>query len=363
MTTDNKDSPEREQTDESLRDERDKADRALAEGQDAVEEDADLVVQRARDDADAVLEAARDKADEKIDLTHPHVAARATVLEERAVEDTVLRNERALADERILHERAETARALTTERNATDRYLLTERGRSDEELANRDDFLGIVSHDLRDLLGGIALSASAIAQNAAQPDKAQQTHAETQRIQRYVTRMGRLISDLVDVASIDAGKLAVTAFPGDAIALIDEAADTFRAAAAAKGITLTTDVEPSSLVARFDHDRMLQVLGNLISNALKFTAPGGAIVIRAEPAGNKLRICVRDTGEGIASDLLDYVFERFWQVGKNDRRGLGLGLYISKCIVEAHGGAISATSTLGQGSCFCVTLPTAATRT
>src|SRR5688572_20105660 len=256
-SSDKKDSPEREQTDESLRDERDKADRALAEGHDAVAEDADLVVQRARDDADAVLEAARDKADEKVDLTRPHATARASLLEERAVEDKVLRNERALADERIRRERAETARALTTERDATDRFLLTERGRSDEELANRDDFLGIVSHDLRDLLGGIALSASVIEQNAAQADQAQQRLTETQRIQRYATRMSRLISDLVDVASIDAGKLAVMAVPGDATVLIDEAADLFRAAAAARGITLTTQIEASSLVARFDHDRML----------------------------------------------------------------------------------------------------------
>jgi signal transduction histidine kinase len=358
-SSDKKESPEREQTDESLRDERDKADRALAEGQNAVEEDADVVVKRARDDADAVLEAAREKADEKIDHTRPHSGTHATIREERAVEDEVLRNERALADERLRQERIETARALTSERDATDRYLLTERSRSDEELANRDDFLGIVSHDLRDLLGGITLSASVIEQNAAHGDQAQQRLAETQRIQRYAARMGRLISDLVDVASIDAGKLAVTTAPGDAIALIEEAADTFRAAAAARGITLTTHVEASSLVARFDHDRMLQVLGNLITNALKFTDRGGAVVIQGGRVGEELRICVRDSGAGIASESLEYVFERFWQVGKNDRRGLGLGLYISKCIVEAHGGAISAKSTLGKGSCFCVTLPAA----
>jgi signal transduction histidine kinase len=358
-SSDKKDSPEREQTDESLRDERDKADRALAEGQEAVEEDADLVVQRARDDADAVLEAARDKADDKLDATPLHAGTHATVLQERAAEDRILRSERALADERIRRERAETARALSNERDATDRYLLTERGRSDEELANRDDFLGIVSHDLRDLLSGIELSASVIEQNTLQPDKAPQTRAETQRIHRYVSRMGRLLSDLVDVASIDAGKLSVSAERGDVIALIDEAADMFRAAAAARGIALMTQVEASSLVARFDHDRMLQVLGNLIANAVKFTERGGAIVISGEPAGDKLRICVRDTGAGIASDMLENVFERFWQVGKNDRRGLGLGLYISKCIVEAHGGTIVADSTLGTGSRFCVTLPAA----
>jgi signal transduction histidine kinase len=105
---------------------------------------------------------------------------------------------------------------------------------------------------------------------------------------------------------------------------------------------------------------MLQVLANLITNAIKFTARGGAITVRGERAGDDFRLSVDDTGCGIPGNVLDAVFERFWQVGTNDRRGLGLGLYISKCIVEAHGGRIWADSRLGEGSVFHVTIPAAA---
>jgi signal transduction histidine kinase len=111
------------------------------------------------------------------------------------------------------------------------------------------------------------------------------------------------------------------------------------------------------LAAAFDHDRMMQVLANIISNSLKFTPAGGQISVRGERAGSELRFSVTDTGPGIPDNSLEVIFERFWQVGKNDRRGLGLGLYLSRCIVEAHGGKIRAESTLGEGSAFSFTLP------
>jgi signal transduction histidine kinase len=98
---------------------------------------------------------------------------------------------------------------------------------------------------------------------------------------------------------------------------------------------------------------------DLITNSIKFTASGGSIVLRAERARDQLRFSIRDTGSGIPADKLEAIFERFWQVGKNDRRGVGLGLYISRCIVEAHGGRIWAESTLGVGSTLCFTLPVA----
>jgi signal transduction histidine kinase len=104
---------------------------------------------------------------------------------------------------------------------------------------------------------------------------------------------------------------------------------------------------------------MLQVLANLITNSIKFTAQGGSIWVRAERAGDELRFSISDTGAGIPDHMLEAVFERFWQVDKNDRRGLGLGLYISRCIVEAHRGRIWAESRLGEGSRFWFTLPAA----
>ena len=245
------------------------------------------------------------------------------------------------------------------ERERTDRYLLTERIRSDEALSNRDDFLGIVGHDLRDLLGGIVMSASLLAIRAPDADIEKQTLAHIDRIQRYAARMNRLIGDLLDVASIDAGKLAVTPVHGDVAAVISEAVDTFRAAASAKEIALETEIAERPLLAIFDHARMLQVFANLIANAMKFTARGGAIRVHGERTDANLRLFVSDTGRGIPAHQLETIFERFWQVGTNDQRGLGLGLYISRRLVEAQGGRIWAESVEGAGSTFYVILPAA----
>ncbi len=101
------------------------------------------------------------------------------------------------------------------------------------------------------------------------------------------------------------------------------------------------------------------MLANLITNALKFTPRGGRVVVRGGRVGDDLEFSVSDTGAGIPGNMLEAVFERFWQVGKNDRRGLGLGLYISRCIVDAHHGKISVESKLGEGSVFHVEIPAA----
>jgi signal transduction histidine kinase len=355
----NEASAEREQTDESLRMEREKTDSALAERQ-AAEEDSDLVLQHARENADAVLTESRAKADERLEAW-PDAGTHATLVEERVLEDEALQDERASADEMLRREREENARVLSRllplERERTDRFLLTERFRSDVALSNRDNFLGLVSHDLRNLLGGIVISAELLSAGAAGKENGAQILVGTTRIQRYAARMNRLIGDLMDVASIDAGKLAMTPAPGDAATLIAEAVDTFQATASAKGISLQTEIVEGPLLAEFDHDRMLQVFANIISNAIKFTAKDGSIRVHGECAGDELRFSISDTGSGIPGSLLEAIFERFWQVGKDDRRGLGLGLYISRCIVEAHGGKIWAESTLGEGSRLCFTLP------
>jgi signal transduction histidine kinase len=356
--------PERDRTDESLRTERSNTDRAIAEKRSGIEETADQLVDRARDQADAVLEAAREKAD-SLDAAGlaSEVSALMTadaVADERALQDEVLQAERAAADERLRRERDEQARTLAAllplEREKTDRFLLTERARADDALAQRDDFMGMVSHDLRNLLSGIVLNATLLADSAPDSDPGRRA-AAGQRIHRYVARMNRLIGDLVDVVSIDAGKLAVDPQRCDAAALVTEAVDAFAHAAAEKGLRLESQVAAGPLPADFDHDRMLQVLANLLANAIKFTPEGGAVVVTGERAGDELRFGVSDTGTGIPEDMLEAVFQRFWQVGRNDPRGLGLGLYISRCIVEAHGGRIWAERRPGGGSSLQVAIP------
>ena len=284
--TDERPKAERAQTDQSLKTERNQTDRALAEKQAKVEREADDVIQHARDTADAVLDEAREKADTQLDKDDAPNPARVTVEEERAREDSALRAERAAADESLERERLETslalAKLLPLERVKTDRYLLTERVRSDDALANRDDFLGIVSHDLRNLLGGIVLSAGVLAKDADGNEQGTHVLAITARIQRYAARMNRLIGDLLDVAGIDAGRLSVSPVSGDVTALIHETIEMFANDAAAKHISLEEAPGCPSAIVPFDHDRILQGLANLVSNAIKFTPEGGRIILRCE---------------------------------------------------------------------------------
>jgi len=348
----------RAQTDKSLRTERSKVDKLLTDVK-VAECVADAVVDVARLEADALLLAARDKADQG--TAAAAAIEHAGVLDDRLQADEVLRAARAIADERLRQERDDCRRALAVllpwERARTDRDLLTERARSDDAIAERDDFMAIVSHDLRYLLGAIALSSSQLSNGASASEEGARIVESGQRVKRYVARMNRLIGDLVDVASIDAGKLACAIVSSDPLAVVAETLEAFRPAAEEKGILLESRAAGALPHASFDYERMLQVLANLVSNALKFTPPGGRIGIHAECVGEDVQFAVSDTGMGIPDGMFDSVFQRFWQVSTNDRRGTGLGLYISKSVVEAHRGRIWVESELGKGSVFRFTVP------
>ena len=345
---------EREQTDESLRLEREKADQTLEDGGNVIDETADAVTSRARSRADQLLAAARARTDR---ASAPGTPIPTILTTERAREDRVLQQERASADEVVREERAEHQALLWRERQETDKDLSHERELSDGALATRDEFLAIVSHDLRNLLNGIVGSATLIQRGALQTDLAEYVVTHARRIQRAGARMNRLIGDLVDVASIEAGALAVTREAGDPTTVVTEAVDAFQVQAATAGVSLTAEIVPPMSLAAFDAARILQVLTNLLSNAIKFTPAPGRIVVHVERVGDEIRFAVSDTGVGIAADKLEAVFVRFLQVAANDRRGVGLGLYISKAIVQGHGGRIWAESQVGRGSTFCFTLP------
>jgi signal transduction histidine kinase len=353
-------SPDREQTDASLHDERSKSDSAMANGQAAVNNVADEVLRRARGEADAVLLTAREHADASLRQTDPPATASAAVALERVNEDASLERERDAADEVLRFERAETARVLNrllpVERDQTDKFLFRERIRSDAAVANRDDFLGLVSHDLRDLLSAIVMSTEIIVRDTGHSQPGERTRSETGRIQRNAARMNRLISDLVDIASIDAGRLCVVPVRDDLGALITEAVDAFRDSAAVKAIRIDGMV-PEGATAVFDHSRVFQVVANLLLNSIKFTPRGGSISVACEQAEGAWRCSVSDTGPGIPAAHVESIFDRFSQGDQPDRRGLGLGLFISKCIVEAHGGKIWADSSPGRGARVTFTLP------
>jgi len=235
--------------------------------------------------------------------------------------------------------------------------LSHERARSDKALAMRDDFMGIVSHDLLNLVNAIVGISSLIEQAVAHDNHVEGVVAYARRVQRSGTRMRRLVGDLVDVASIEAGSLAVTRAVGDPADVVTEVLETFQAEASARAISLTAEVMPGVPPISFDAARILQVLCNLLSNALKFTPAQGAVTVRLEQVDDNVVYSVSDTGEGIPGDKLEAVFDRFVQLTKNDRRGVGLGLFISKCIVNGHGGRIWVENRAGRGSAFCFTLP------
>ena len=215
----------------------------------------------------------------------------------------------------------------------------------------------MVSHDLRDLLGAIVSSSALVLRTAATGEAGSATRTGAERIQRYAGRMKRLIDDLTDVARIDAGKLSVRRHPGNLAPLISEAVVAFRGAAASKDLSLDLPLCDEPIPSIFDGDRVLQVLSNLIANAIKFTPAGGRIRIECAHGDDMAKISVTDTGPGIAPDLIEAIFERFRQGENPERRGLGLGLYISRTLIEAQHGKIWAESTPGNGTTVSFTLP------
>lgn len=272
------------------------------------------------------------------------------------LDDAADRSRGFMDDER----RRALAGFLERERAATDDRLDGERSRADAEVQSRDDFLGIVSHDLKTMLTAMALGMEVLVRNVnGLSDRATNIRHSAARIQRQVGSMSRLVGDLLDVASIEAGRLAVRPEPNDATRVVTDALEAFRPLAAERSIQLDGDAGSAPLLGSFDEIRVLQVIANLLSNAIKFSARGTRIRLTADRIDGALLFSVRDQGRGIPADMLEAVFERFRQVGPTGRVGLGLGLFISRSIVEAHGGRIWAESTVGEGTTFRLTLPDA----
>jgi signal transduction histidine kinase len=221
----------------------------------------------------------------------------------------------------------------------------------------RDQMLGIVAHDLRNPLNAILMQASAMQRRGAEPER--RTPKPRTIIHRAATRMNRLIEDLLDVARMEAGQLRVERARVDANALVVEAADSQRPQAASSALELQLDLAPSLPDVFGDRDRLLQVFENLIGNAMKFTSSGGRVAIGAQSRQDDVLFWVSDTGCGMAAETLPRVFDRFWQATRPGRVGAGLGLSITKGIVDAHAGRIWVESTLGRGTTFFFAIPRA----
>lgn len=356
---DKREAGERESTDESLRSERRKTDQELAKNATSVDDVASDVMTKAREKADTLIGEARALEDLKSGDGRSMQDQR-EIEAARGVADEALGKARHDADALTLGQHNQRllalARLLAFERQDTDLKLEIERLRADAKLTSRDDFMAIVSHDLRSLLGSIALAAELLTRVEQSPDALAKVREYAERIQRSSARMNRLVGDLMDLASIQAGKLSLVRTPSDVGVLLRDARDAFEATAAAHGIALTTSGTALGPI-NVDHGRILQVLTNLVGNALKFTPRGGRIDIGIERRDGVIQFAVSDSGAGIPADILGNIFDRFVRSADTDRGGLGLGLFIAKSIVEAHGGTIRVDSTVGKGSTFIFTLP------
>jgi CheY-like chemotaxis protein len=233
------------------------------------------------------------------------------------------------------------------------------------EEANRlkDEFLAVLSHELRTPLNAILGWARMLRAGTLREEDVARA---LETIERNAQAQAQLIEDLLDVSRIVSGKLRLEMRPVDVSDVVEEALDTVRPTADARGVTLTTAFPHVGPVSG-DAQRLRQVIWNLLSNSIKFTPRGGNVHVRVEQSGSVVRIVVSDTGQGMDPEFLPHAFDRFRQAsgaGKPRRGGLGLGLAIVRHIVEAHAGAVSAHSDgPGRGATFTVELPVMVGRT
>ncbi len=267
----------------------------------------------------------------------------------------------------LLHHRSEdwgmhqldAARELR--RSAVEIDLAAQVVREREAVAARDELMAVVSHDLRSPMSVVVLQALVLNRTLATETSAASRRmlAAVQSIQHATGRMTSMLTDLLDTAAMKEGRYSVEMMPVEVESLFEDARALLTPIAEAKHVALTFDGEPGLLVDA-DSERIYQVIANLVGNALKFTDEGGQVRVSArrypDQQGRLARFVIADTGCGMRPDQLTHIFERYWKARESSRAGTGLGLYIAKGIVQAHGGTISAQSTLGVGSAFEFTL-------
>jgi signal transduction histidine kinase len=229
----------------------------------------------------------------------------------------------------------------------------------DAEAATRtkDEVLALVSHDLRNPLNLVLTNASLLLESDAGLEPREEQLLRM--IHRATGQMNRLIQDLLDISRIEAGHFSIETSPEPVEPMVREACSVHEHAARSKHIQLSCTFENGLPRVNADHGRVLQVFGNVIGNALKFTPDGGQVRVRAERNGDVVQFSVSDTGPGIDDVDIPHVFDRFWQAQRSPDGGAGLGLAISRGIVTTHGGEMWAESGAAVGSTFFFTLPVA----
>jgi PAS domain S-box-containing protein len=227
---------------------------------------------------------------------------------------------------------------------------------------SREEALAVVSHDLRGPLTNILMASKTLEQLveklAPAGPLADAARSGSRVVVRCATRMTRLVDDLQDFASIEAGQLSVVRAPHAPDSIAREAIEAFQPMAESSGVLLAADVAPGALAVECDRDRIIQVLSNLLSNAIHASPKGGTVTVSVAEDEGQAVFSVEDAGPGIPPDELPSIFDRYRRGRSAAYKGAGLGLAIARKIVELHGGRIWAESTLGRGSAFRFRLPT-----
>ncbi len=242
--------------------------------------------------------------------------------------------------------------ALSLERARLYQEAQDARAIAEAALQSREQVIAVVAHDLRNLLQATEMRASMLLRRARSD---RELACDAEAIQRSTEGMSRLIDDLLDAAAIEAGRLSIDLAPCEIGPLCQAALESAELLASDRGIEVVSEVGASDLVLSCDRARLLQVLANVIGNAIKFSPRGGRVKLACSQRDGELCFAVRDHGPGIPPDLLERVFERYFRAD-DARPGVGLGLYISRALVEAHGGRIWIESRPGQTDVF-VALP------
>ena len=356
----------RGKTDASLEEERTKTDEYIEQQNKSVEEETDETIRLTRHASDKEVESHRVEVDlekeQRLDGPDTARLVDSLLTQERERVDEIHTAEREIEDRARTQEQFQKQliadALLESERKETDRNLLVERAHADIELITRDQFLTIVSHDLKNSIVTISLIArvmrTGLSKDAMDAGKLLEKLGV---IEQAATGMDRMIRDLLDVERMAHGKLQLQPEKVDLGVLLQQCMALFAPVVSNKSFSMTVHTPPEPIFADLDHDRILQVLSNLIENSLKFTPNGGTIGLSARKQETQVEISVTDNGPGIPEQAQAQLFERFSQLKINDRRGLGLGLFIAKWIVEAHKGRIWVISDPGKGSTFSFTLP------
>ncbi len=262
------------------------------------------------------------------------------------------------ADERVFLTAFAQQCALALDRTQLLEQATTARKLAESAMRMRDEFLSIVAHDLGGPMNTIGLCAALVLEAPLAGPEGEKVRKGGVVIQKAVGRMALLLHDLGDVASIDTGRLNIKDLEGSPQTIVADVVEAYAPLCVEKGLSITGNAP--ALRIPCDPNRVGQVLGNLVANAIKFTPDGGTIAIEAVHLETEVRFSVADTGLGINEEACEHVFERYWRGNERDyTKGVGLGLFISKGIVASHGGKIWVESTVGRGSTFYFTLPVA----